>query len=155
MDTTPKRTGACLCGAVTYEIAGPARQVVACHCSQCRKQSGHYVSATQVPMDALTIAGAENLTWYAASDSARRGFCKTCGSQLFWEPAGRATMSIFAGTLDAPTGLTTVAHIFVADKGDYYEIGDGPPQYDVTIAKDERAAMTAPTEPGGESGSQE
>ncbi|WP_442475962.1 GFA family protein [Roseovarius litorisediminis] len=39
--------GSCQCGAVRYEVAGPLRQVVGCHCSQCRKTSGHYVAATQ------------------------------------------------------------------------------------------------------------
>jgi hypothetical protein len=57
----------------------------------------------------------------------RRGFCATCGSNLFWD-AGTERVSIFAGTLDAPTGLRLAGHIFCADKGDYYELADGLPQ---------------------------
>jgi len=129
MSDDPHHSGSCLCGAVRYEVAGAMRPVVACHCSLCRKQSGHHVAATQVRRADLSITGAENLSWYRATDNARRGFCKTCGSQMFWEPDGRNSVAIFAGSLDAPTGLKIAAHIFVADKGDYYEIADGVPQY--------------------------
>ncbi len=118
-------TGSCLCGAVSYRVTGALRPVIACHCTQCRKTSGHHVAATSAPRDAMEITGA--VTWYASSDSARRGFCPTCGSNLFWDGAG-SHLSIFAGTLDAPTGLRLTAHIFCADKGDYYEIADGLPQ---------------------------
>jgi hypothetical protein len=69
------------------------------------------------------------LRWYASSEQARRGFCGQCGSTLFWEGHGRDYISIAAGTLDGPTGLTCACHIFVADKGDYYRIDDGVPQH--------------------------
>lgn len=118
-------TGSCLCGAVRYRVAGDLRPVIACHCSQCRKTSGHHVAATSAPRDRIEISG--KVTWYASSDSARRGFCGICGSNLFWDGAG-ANLSIFAGTLDGETGLTVAGHIYCADKGDYYEIADGPPQ---------------------------
>lgn len=66
------------------------------------------------------------MTWYKSSETARRGFCGTCGSNLFWDGTGK-NLSIFAGTLDGKTGLKMIGHIFCADKGDYYEIGDGLP----------------------------
>ena len=78
--------GACLCGAVRFRTEGPLRGVIYCHCSQCRKQTGHYYAATNVVGDRLEIEGAEDVTWYAASDFARRGFCRHCGSALFWKP---------------------------------------------------------------------
>lgn len=115
-------TGGCLCGAVTYASEGPWRPVIACHCSQCRKTTGHYVSATSVPRESLEVMGEPK--WFTSSDDALRGFCGTCGSQLFWDGAG-ANISIMAGTLDGPTGLQTKGHIFCADKGDYYEIPEG------------------------------
>ncbi|MCO6383498.1 GFA family protein [Oceanicola sp. 502str15] len=118
-------TGGCLCGAVTYASEGPWRPVIACHCSQCRKASGHYVSATSVPREGLEITG--EVRWFQSSEEARRGFCPNCGSQLFWDGAG-ANTSIMAGTLEGPTGLATKGHIFCADKGDYYEIPEGSRQ---------------------------
>ncbi|MEM1376834.1 MAG: GFA family protein [Pseudomonadota bacterium] len=124
-----KRTGGCYCGAVTFEVSGPMREVVYCHCQQCRKQTGSFVGATRADDAQLTIQGGENLTWYAASEGAKRGFCKTCGSLLFWKRNGSDGTSIMAGSIDKPTGLTSGFHIFCADKGDYYEIADGLPQY--------------------------
>ncbi len=59
---------------------------------------------------------------------ARRGFCRDCGSSLFWEPTSGDRISIAAGTLDSPTGLDAAAHVFVRDSGDYYTISDGLPQ---------------------------
>ncbi|CAK7259069.1 MULTISPECIES: GFA family protein [unclassified Shinella] len=124
-----EHTGHCLCGAVRFRTKGPLREVIACHCSQCRRQTGHFYAATNVPDDALTVEGGENVTWYRASDMAGRGFCRTCGSALFWKGDGTNYTSIMAGTFDLPTGLAIGKHIFCADKGDYYEIEDGLPQY--------------------------
>jgi len=119
------RTGGCLCGAVSYRVTGPMRPVVACHCRQCRRTSGHHVAATSAPRPAVEIAG--EVRWYRSSPQARRGFCAVCGANLFWDGPD-AHLSIFAGTLDEPTGLTLAAHIYCADKGDYYDIADGLPQ---------------------------
>ena len=121
--------GSCLCRAVTYEISGPMRQVVFCHCGQCRKQTGLYYASTNVADADIAIAGTENLTWYQSSDQGRRGFCRACGSALFWKYLGVDQISIQAGSLEQPTGLVPGYHIFCADKGDFYEIVDGLPQY--------------------------
>ena len=121
-------TGACLCGAVRFEVSTELAPPDACHCSQCRKQSGHFWVSTEVPREALTLHGEERLTWFTASDKARRGFCATCGSFLFWDPIGRGKIGIAMGAFDAPTNTKLALHIFVADKGDYYDIADGLPQ---------------------------
>ena len=126
--TDELRKGSCLCGKVRLEVRGPMREMVACHCSQCRKQTGSYYMATNAPDDALTVHGGEHLTWYHASPEARRGFCRHCGSALFWKHEEDPFTSIMAGCFDNPTGLKLTKHIFVDDKGDYYEITDGLPQ---------------------------
>jgi hypothetical protein len=123
-------TGSCLCGAVSFRTSGPLRGVVYCHCSQCRKQTGHFVAATDVPDDAIVVTGASNVKWYASSTKARRGFCSNCGSLLFWKHSEREHVSVMAGAFNAPTGLEGECHIFVADKGDYYAIDDGLPQFE-------------------------
>lgn len=120
--------GSCNCGAVSFEVAGTLHPPDACHCTQCRKQSGHYWVSTDVQRSAITLHGAENLTWYRSSDKVRRGFCSTCGSALFWDPIGRDKIAIAMGAFDKPTGTHIDKHIFVADKGDYYDITDGLPQ---------------------------
>ncbi|MEZ5932471.1 MAG: GFA family protein [Alphaproteobacteria bacterium] len=128
-DRTPK-SGSCLCGAVRYRITGPLRQVVGCHCRQCRKQTGHYMAATCVKMRYFEMIEERGLKWYRASDMATRGFCSECGSTLFWKPDDDDRIAIAAGSLDGATGLTLEAHIFVADKGDYYRLEEDLPHYD-------------------------
>lgn len=118
--------GSCLCGAVTFTASAAAKDPSACHCSQCRKQSGHYWAAMQVEDTALTVTG--DVRWYAASPIAKRGFCPTCGSFLFWKGHAEPDTGVALGALDGPTGLRLERHIFTADKGDYYDIADNVPQ---------------------------
>jgi hypothetical protein len=120
--------GSCLCGAIRFEVSGPLHPPDACHCSQCRKQSGHFWASTDVPRAALTLHGADTLTWFRSSEKVRRGFCSTCGSSLFWDPIHKDTLSIAMGAFDSPTHTRLAMHIHVADKGDYYELWDGLPQ---------------------------
>jgi hypothetical protein len=94
----------------------------------CRRTSGHFVAATACAREHLVVKSAAHLQWYSSSAAARRGFCGNCGSNLFWDPVGEARISIMAGTLDLPTGLTAKGHLFVAEAADYYRIEDGLPQ---------------------------
>jgi len=120
--------GRCLCGGVRFEVHGPLRPIIYCHCGMCRRSGGHFAAATACAPADLRLLAAGALRWYRSSATARRGFCGTCGSQLFWEPAHGGHLSIWAGALDPPTGLTAARHIFTAEKGDYYAIEDGLPQ---------------------------
>ena len=115
-------TGSCECGAVVFELSGKLRDVVACHYGPCRKTSGHYWAATSVPTPQLYLSKSKGLSWYRPSDVARRGFCKDCGSSLFYQLDDEGRTSVGAGALDWATGLRTAKHIFVKDKGDYYDI---------------------------------
>jgi hypothetical protein len=120
--------GSCLCGAVRFEVAGELPPPDACHCTQCRKQSGHYWVSTDVQKSDLTIDGAEHLSWFRSSEKVQRGFCSRCGSSLFFEPFHRDWIGVAMGAFDPPTGSRLGLHIFVAEKGDYYDITDGLPQ---------------------------
>jgi hypothetical protein len=73
------------------------------------------------------VRGEKSLKWYSASQHAERGFCSVCGSSLFWKPSDGSRISVLAGALDPPTHLKVSAHIFVADKSDYYDIKDEVP----------------------------
>jgi hypothetical protein len=121
--------GGCYCGRVRYRATGVSRQVVECHCSQCRKQAGHRYASTGAKTSNVQIDAADNITWYRASPDAERGFCLTCGSHLFWKPSNEDYIGILAASVDEPSGLRMAKHIFVEDKGDYYEIADSLPQY--------------------------
>ncbi len=121
--------GSCLCGTIRFETAAALHAPDACHCAQCRKQSGHFWASTNVPRASLVLSGGEKLSWYQSSATVRRGFCSVCGSFLFWDPVGMDFIAVAMGAFDKPTGLSLAKHIFVADKGDYYEIADGLPQH--------------------------
>jgi hypothetical protein len=118
--------GSCLCGNVRIEVTGPTSFHTYCHCTQCRKQTGHFWATATAPMSAITVTG--EVRWYASSTFAKRGFCPTCGSFLFWKANADDEIGFSLGLIDGPTGLTMEKHIFTADKGDYYQIDDGLPQ---------------------------
>ncbi|MFB2533005.1 GFA family protein [Paracoccus sp. p3-h83] len=118
--------GQCLCGAIRFSGRILHHDLRACHCSQCRRWSGH-VWAAFTGAD-LRIEDASSLRWFASSDRAERGFCAACGSSLFWRRLGADQVDVATGALDAPTGLRLIGHIFTKDKGDYYAISDGLPQ---------------------------
>ncbi|MHA6262988.1 GFA family protein [Arenibacterium sp. CAU 1754] len=120
--------GSCNCGGVAFELAGDLAPPSVCHCTQCRKQSGHVWASTHVPQSALTLTAEDSLRWYRSSDTAQRGFCGTCGAFLFWKHNDEDNISVSMGAFDTPTGVTLARHIFVADKGEYYDLNDGLPQ---------------------------
>jgi hypothetical protein len=120
-------SGGCLCGNVRYEVRGKLRSIIGCHCIQCRKQSGHFVAATACRRANFELVKSDGLKWYVAVPGFRRGFCGDCGSALFFEEIGGERVSISAGSLDEPHGLTFAAHIFASEKGDYYEIDGSAP----------------------------
>ena len=121
-------TGSCLCGAVKIKVGGDLPAPTACHCTQCRKHSGHFEASADVPRSRLSIVGAEHISWYQSSAKARRGFCATCGSSLFWDPIHKDWIGIAMGLFDGLTHTKLSRHIFVSEKGDYYDIADGLPQ---------------------------
>jgi len=125
---TAKKSGSCLCQGVRFEINGPLNPIVACHCSQCAKTSGHFATSTSTAAANLTMLSDETLSWFQSSENGNRGFCSRCGSSLFWKQTGAPDIYISAGAIDKPVGVRIAEHIFVGSKSDYYDITDGLPQ---------------------------
>ena len=130
---TKKLSGRCMCGGIEYSCDLDRDEVTACHCGQCRKWSGHVWASVNVAFNSLTITKGENLlSWFRSSDFARRGFCKGCGSAMFWHgdklDDHKHRIAIAAGTILGEPPIKLSEHIFVIDKGNYYEIDDGLPQ---------------------------
>jgi len=127
----PRRRGSCLCGALTYEIAGEIDGVWMCHCSNCRKASGGTGNA-------IVIIKRENFTWISGEDH-RVTFelrptytitrCKTCGTPL---PAEEDARNIYltAGTLDEPIGVGIKTRIFCASRADWDRDADDVRHFD-------------------------
>lgn len=126
-------SGQCLCGAVAFDVQSVSAAIDACHCEQCRRWSGHYWASVNARLETLVFrSGEEKIRWFESSPIVRRGFCADCGTALFWHPHRHEThadmIAIGAGALAAPTGVKLTKHIFVGEKGDYYDIADGLPQ---------------------------
>ena len=134
-----RATGGCLCGSVRYEIAGELMPVINCHCSKCRRFNGHVGAYAATRRESLILVEEKDLKWYRSvqdeTPDVYRGFCRQCGSSLFWDPRGLEIISIAAGSIDPPTGLDTERHVYVSQKTDYYRITDELPCHDGRFAR--------------------
>ncbi len=115
------QSGGCLCGAVRYEVHGPLRDVINCHCTMCQRLHGAFGAHSKARKANIAILQDKGLKWYATSGRARRGFCCECGSNLFWEAVGQDATGIVAGT-----------HIFIGEKCDFYDLSDDLPKFDAS-----------------------
>src|SRR5262245_56640111 len=125
-------SGRCICGAVAFEVTGPLRDVVQCHCTECRRWAGHAWAASEAMEKVRGFAGAGGVRWCGRPKrgwDARRGFCAECGSSLFWQVPGSDDVSIAAGCLDATTGVRTTHQVWVQSAGDYYDLDESIPSH--------------------------
>ena len=122
-------TGSCLCGGVVFEAGDRIGDPIACHCTQCRRQSGHHFAAVPASGHALRFLRDDGLTWYRHTATAMRGLCVRCGSSLCWRGAGSEAVMVAMAALDETENLHLSGHYWVDYKGDYYEIADDLPQY--------------------------
>ena len=68
-------TGTCLCKAISSQVNGELEHPPeACHCQQCRKQSGEFLMGANIRNSALTIRGEDNVAWYESSREVDVGF---------------------------------------------------------------------------------
>ena len=108
------------------------RDVVVCHCVECRRSHGTSGAYTAVARDDLALEDPEErLRWFPGPSTVTRGeraFCGTCGSSIFWRSPDRPTISIAAGTLDGVTRLRTICHIWDEQRADW-EGGEGLPRF--------------------------
>ncbi len=125
-------SGGCLCGGVRYRLTGPRRDVIVCHCENCRRTHGHVAAYTSVARGDLQLTDEQTLQWFHdRSPDTYRGFCNRCGASLFWDARdGKNKISVAAGTLDDASSLKTIGHVYVSEAGGYYEIEDGLPQFE-------------------------
>ena len=126
------RSGGCLCGGVRYQLTGTCRNIINCHCENCRRTHGHYAAYTAVDKSALKFVKQQTLHWYHdESPDTYRGFCSNCGASLFWDARnGDEKISVAAGSLDDSGGLQTVGNIFLSEAGGYYAVDDALPAFE-------------------------
>jgi hypothetical protein len=120
---TSEISGHCLCGAVTFKAKLVTNDVSVCHCGMCRRWTGGplmYVDVEGAPQ----FSGEDQIGVFQSSPSGERGFCKHCGSLLFWKVAGEDRYTFTAGSLDTADGLRLTKEIFVEDKPAFYDFAN-------------------------------
>lgn len=124
------RTGRCLCGAVTYRLGEPPADVLHCHCENCRRTTGNFVAAARIATAAIEVTDSnERLTWYRLP-YARYGFCRECGSTLFWVGAdNEASTSLMVGSLDSADGLRLGGVWFAAEAQSHHLLPGHVPHF--------------------------
>ena len=125
--------GSCLCGAVQFEVTGPIRNIVYCHCSQCRKAQGSAFATNGIvnSSDFVFVSGEDDLSAYASSEDQSKYFCKTCGSPIISKRKSLPDeLRIRLGTLESDISERPQAHIFVTSKANWEDICGDLPQYE-------------------------
>ncbi len=124
------KTGRCLCGAVSYDVDGPLRDILHCHCENCRRISGNFVASSGAATEDLTVHGDAALRWHDLG-YAKYGFCGDCGSSLFWVGAEHAhRTSIQAGTLNDASSLELVGVWFASEAQTRAVVPDDVPHFE-------------------------
>ncbi len=115
--------GSCLCKAVSLSTTSMNNQVGACHCSMCRKWSGgpflHVDCGSNV-----SFTGEKNIGVYQSSQSGERGFCRICGSHLFFRNKQTNQYIIPVGIFDNNESLVFAYQVFIDKKPEYYSFAN-------------------------------
>ena len=123
MSDEAERRGSCLCGAVRVATKAPTKAVGACHCSMCRKWTGGPLLAIECGSE-VRFEGDDNISVFSSSDWAERGFCRKCGSNLFYRLKKGGYYAISAGLLDDDKQLTFEHQVFIDEKPSYYSFAN-------------------------------
>lgn len=120
--------GQCLCGDVQFET-GDEFHLDACHCSMCQKWAGGVFIGADFRKGEVTLTKETGLKWYASSEWAKRGFCKSCGSSLFYRLKENDDFwAVCAGSMNIPEGKSLGKEIFIDEKRDYFALGGDHPR---------------------------
>jgi hypothetical protein len=118
-----EQTGRCLCGKVTYTLPKPVDEVGACHCDSCRRwASGPFMALGGEHK--VDFEGEEHIVKYRSSEWAERGFCGTCGTNLFYRLLSTGQTILSAGTLDDQSVLTFTDQVFIDEKPGFYSFAN-------------------------------
>lgn len=116
-------TGRCLCGASSYAATLKDREIGACHCSMCRRWTAGPFLAVEAEGE-ISFGSEAPVAIFRASEWGERGFCRDCGTTLFWRMQDGSHIALSAGTLDDDTGFTFASEIFIDEKPAYYEFAN-------------------------------
>ena len=123
MTQTRKRTGSCLCGDVKITAQAASLHVGACHCDMCRRWGGGPFIEIDCG-DAVSFDGESSISIYDSSAWAERGFCKRCGTHLFYRIKQHHQHMLPAGLIDDQSNLHFEMQVFIDHKPAYYTFAD-------------------------------
>lgn len=123
MSNENKKSGRCLCGSVKFYLQEAVTRYGVCHCDMCRRWASGPYFASDCGTNVI-FEGEKNITRYRSSDWGERGFCKNCGSNLFYYvvPTGQYNMAI--GAFNDQDGLDLDSQIFIDEKPDSYDFSN-------------------------------
>lgn len=111
--------GGCLCGAVRFTAIPKVNEVGVCHCDMCRRWSGGVLMVVDC-QDDVDFEKDDDLGIYRSSEWGERGFCRKCGTSLFWKTHGKGRYAISVAAFDDPGPMNFVDEIFIDEKPDFY-----------------------------------
>ena len=123
MSETSESSGSCLCGAVKVLAKTMSKNFGVCHCGMCQTWGGGPLLATDCGAD-VSFEGEDSMAIYQSSDYAERGFCKQCGTHMFYRLKERKLYHVPVGLFDLPEGVRFASQIFMEDKPDYYDFSN-------------------------------
>jgi hypothetical protein len=119
-------TGGCQCGRIRYAAAALGRASL-CHCRMCQRATGNafapLVTATGVVFEGTPAR-------FASSDVAERGFCRDCGTPLFYAPVRSSDVELMIGSLDDPDSVTPALHYGTESRVSWLHLADGLPEHE-------------------------
>lgn len=111
--------GTCLCGAVSVTATPEKHEVGACHCNMCRKWGGGPFMEIDCGSGA-SFTGEDNISLFSSSDWAERGFCKSCGTHLFYRLKETGQTMVPVGLFESQDGLNFTGQVFIDEKPEFY-----------------------------------
>lgn len=118
-----ERHGTCLCGAVTITATLNNNQLGACHCGICLKWGGGPFFAAECA-GTVQLQGEDNISIFDSSDWAQRGFCRQCGTHLFYRLKEGEHYAVPFSLFDAGADWTFAEQIFIEDKPGFYSFAE-------------------------------
>lgn len=119
MTNSNAETGSCLCGAIQVIAKNTDKKIGACHCDMCRKWSGGPFMGIDCGSD-IAFEGEEHISVFDSSEWAERGFCKQCGTHLFYRLKQNNQHFVPVGLFADAQGITFDHQVFIDEKPAYY-----------------------------------
>ncbi|WP_224797771.1 GFA family protein [Idiomarina abyssalis] len=115
--------GSCLCGSVSVSANIKSKSVGACHCGMCQKWGGGPFFAVECG-DQASFEGDENIAVFDSSEWAERGFCKRCGTHLFYRLKGEDYYAIPFALFEGHDDWEFSEQIFIEQKPTFYSFSE-------------------------------